>query len=100
MDPSTPHLSFDWTIHFGDFLLGVGGVFIVKVMLKQRDFYMEVTRILQGDDKLTEPGLLKRVSALEHDMYQRGGAVSRIHHWVNNLVPVLHAKGIAVPPRE
>lgn len=93
-----PH--FDWTVHFGDLIIATGGGFAIRMMLKQRDFYLTMTRVLMGDEKEGELGLIRRVKQLEGDMYERKGTVSRIHHWIANATAGLLKHDISLPPRE
>ena len=92
-------MNIDTTIHLSDiFLVGGGIAAFLKMFLGQRDLNREVLTILKGPDGSN--GLVGDMKRVKRDMYETGGRVSGIWHWLANLRIALAAKDIHTPNPE
>ena len=89
----------DWTLHVNDLVM-FGAIVLAggKLFLAQRDFNRDVLAILKGADG--KNGLVSDVKGLKHAMYDSGGRVSQLWHWIGNIRVGLATKGIATPDPE
>lgn len=91
----------DWSVRFTD-LITIGLLPLVwqggRMLLSQRDFNLEVTRILKGEDG--KNGVVGLTTKLHRDMYESGGRISHVTHYISNLRLTLMKHSIPTPDPE
>lgn len=92
---------FDWHVDLGHVLTGLGLVVAWYAMHKQqtraqilRDQKIDI--VLFGTDG--QPGLVKRVERVEHEVTEPGGALHRLKNTVQAILVALAGKDIRIDP--
>jgi len=95
-------MTIDWSIQLGDLILAILGLVVTLAMVPlltflkdTRDFNREVTSILRGHTGTN--GLIGDVKGLKHEIYESGGKLSKLWHYLANLRIGLAKQDITTP---